>query len=123
MPRINLILKTAIITAVLVAVVVPTDMLINLVLLPGDSPYTPLVSFFITLTVSPFSIGFLVFQSDKIQRQQAELAKERAPRLAETESALAPAEAATRSKSEFLATVSPEIRSPLNGVLGMAQAL
>ncbi|HEV7691484.1 MAG TPA: ATP-binding protein [Hyphomonadaceae bacterium] len=123
MPRINLILKTAIISAVIIAIVVPTDMTINLVLLPGDSPYTPLVSFFITLAVSPAVIGFLVFQADKIQRQQADLAKERAARLAETEAALKLAEAATRSKSEVLANVSHEIRTPLNGVLGMAQAL
>jgi PAS domain S-box-containing protein len=37
--------------------------------------------------------------------------------------ALEEAEAANRAKSQFLAVMSHEIRSPLNGVLGMAQAM
>jgi PAS domain S-box-containing protein len=37
--------------------------------------------------------------------------------------ALAEAEAADQAKSQFLAVMSHEIRSPLNGVLGMAQAM
>jgi len=123
MARAHLILKTALITAAIIAIVVPTDMFINLVALPGDSPYTPLVAFFITLAVAPTFIGFLVFQGDKIQKQQAALALERASRLEEVEHALGVAEAATRSKSQFLANMSHEIRTPLNGVLGMAQAL
>jgi signal transduction histidine kinase/ActR/RegA family two-component response regulator len=39
------------------------------------------------------------------------------------EEALAQAESANRAKSEFLATMSHEVRTPLNGVLGMAQVL
>jgi PAS domain S-box-containing protein len=44
-------------------------------------------------------------------------------RQAALERALAEAEAADRAKSQFLAVMSHEIRSPLNGVLGMAQAM
>jgi PAS domain S-box-containing protein len=44
-------------------------------------------------------------------------------RQAALERALEEAEAANRAKSQFLAVMSHEIRSPLNGVLGMAQAM
>jgi PAS domain S-box-containing protein len=44
-------------------------------------------------------------------------------RQAALERALEEAEAANHAKSQFLAVMSHEIRSPLNGVLGMAQAM
>jgi PAS domain S-box-containing protein len=44
-------------------------------------------------------------------------------RAAALERALEEAKAADRAKSQFLAVMSHEIRSPLNGVLGMAQAM
>ena len=51
-----------------------------------------------------------------------DIGEERA-RQAALERALEEAEAADRAKSQFLAVMSHEIRSPLNGVLGMAQAM
>jgi PAS domain S-box-containing protein len=51
-----------------------------------------------------------------------DIGQERA-RQAALERALEEAEAADRAKSQFLAVMSHEIRSPLNGVLGMAQAM
>ena len=51
-----------------------------------------------------------------------DIGEERAREIA-LERALEEAEAADRAKSQFLAVMSHEIRSPLNGVLGMAQAM
>jgi PAS domain S-box-containing protein len=51
-----------------------------------------------------------------------DIGQERA-RQAALEEALEEAQAANRAKSQFLAVMSHEIRSPLNGVLGMAQAM
>ena len=57
------------------------------------------------------------------QAQLAEYAQELERKKEELEDALITARDATRLKSRFLATVSHEVRTPLNGVLGMTDLL
>ncbi|MBD2101871.1 PAS domain S-box protein [Leptolyngbya sp. FACHB-261] len=59
--------------------------------------------------------------ADITERKQAEV--ERSLLLAREQAARAQAEAANRLKDEFLATLSHELRSPLNAMLGWAQLL
>ena len=60
----------------------------------------------------------------QVERVQAEAERERVERArAEAERARAEAEAASEAKSEFLATMSHEMRTPLNGVVGAAEML
>jgi signal transduction histidine kinase/FixJ family two-component response regulator len=116
--------KTAIVTAIILAVVLPCDYVLAGVLFksPGQE-YSGFLTVAITLLVAPPFSFFLIRQGSRLEATQASLAAERARRLAEVEAARDAAEAATRTKSEFLANMSHEIRTPLNGVLGMAQAL
>jgi PAS domain S-box-containing protein len=66
-------------------------------------------------------LDFLCFAIDISERKQLEL--EREDLLRETERARREAELATRSKDEFLASVSHELRNPLNGILGWTHIL
>lgn len=60
--------------------------------------------------------------AEALTELRAALARSEASELALIE-ARDRAEAASTAKSEFLATISHEVRTPLNGILGMAQAM
>ncbi|MEM1190658.1 MAG: two-component regulator propeller domain-containing protein [Pseudomonadota bacterium] len=56
-------------------------------------------------------------------RQRAELEQKVQERTADLQHARAQAEAAAKSKAEFLATMTHEIRTPLHGIIGMSDLL
>lgn len=107
------IVRVAILSAVILTVVVALDYLINVVIAPGHTPYTPLVTAAIVLLVTPPATAYLIMQNAKVQRAQAAWAEERVAREA--------ADGANAAKTQFLATMSHELRTPLNAIIGYAE--
>jgi PAS domain S-box-containing protein len=66
-------------------------------------------------------LGAFAMVTDETERKHAEAERERI--LAREQAARAEAEAANRMKDEFLATVSHELRNPLNAMLGWVHLL
>lgn len=109
------IIRTAVLTAIILLVVIALDYLVNVVLMPGVTPYTPFATATIVLLVAPAAISYLILQDAKINRAQSALAEERVARLA--------ADGANAAKTRFLANMSHELRTPLNAIIGYAEII
>jgi signal transduction histidine kinase len=107
------IVRVAILSGAILLVVVALDYLINVVIAPGHTPYTPVVTVAIALAVTPAAITYLLLQNAKVQKAQAALAEERVARQA--------ADGANAAKTQFLANMSHELRTPLNAIIGYAE--
>ncbi len=108
-------IRTALLTAIILAVVLALDYLVNVVIAPGHTPYTPVMTAVIALLVTPAAVAYLIRQNSKIQRAQLALADERVARVA--------ADGANAAKSQFLASMSHELRTPLNAIIGYAELI
>lgn len=90
-------------------------------LLFSGSPLVQLVG--IILLVTMLELLWIGYQSSQGVRQQLRTEIELGMAVEQTRAAQAAAEKAKVAKSRFLATMSHEVRTPLNGMLGLAELL
>jgi signal transduction histidine kinase len=109
------IVRTAILSLIILAIVIVLDYLMNVVLIPGATPYTPLGTIAITVVVAPAFIAYLILQNAKVETARLALAEERLARVA--------ADGANSAKTQFLAAMSHELRTPLNAIIGYAEMI
>jgi signal transduction histidine kinase len=107
--------RTAALTAAILCVSLALDYLVNVVIAPGLTPYTPFATMAIVLLVSPPFTFYLIRQRAKVALAEQAAANEQQARLA--------AEAISATKSLFLANVSHELRTPLSSIIGHGEVL
>ncbi len=84
---------------------------------------TPWFTVLEVLAVLLAGLGIYRLRVRALHARQKELEKRIAERTAEMQLAKESAEAANQSKSLFLATMSHEVRTPMNGIIGMTELL
>ncbi len=107
--------QTAVISAAIILVALIADYIVNVVLMPGVTPYTPVGTLVIALAVAPPFTFFAL--------RLAAIARIANDRLAAEQSARAALEAAHEARSRFLANTSHELRTPLNGIIGYSELM
>jgi signal transduction histidine kinase len=106
---------TAVISAAITVAVLVADYLVNVVLMPGVTPYTPIGTFIIVVLIAPPFVFALLLQTERVREANARLASEQALRAA--------LEAANAARNTFLANTSHELRTPLNGIIGYSELM
>ena len=82
-----------------------------------------LILFFFTFVVASILNGVIVIYSDKLATERDERLKENEKKNKELSMALVNAEAASKSKSAFLMSMSHDLRTPMNAVIGYTDLL
>jgi signal transduction histidine kinase len=107
--------QTALLSTVIVVIAYAADWVVNVWLMPGVTPYTPIATLIIAALIAPPFVYALLLQTEKVCTAQSHLAREQAARAA--------LEAANEARSRFLANTSHELRTPLNGIIGYSELL
>lgn len=108
-------LRTLALSTAITVVVMLADLMINVVLMPGVTPYTPIGTFVIVLLITPPCVYALLRQTEQVRQAKSHLAAEQAQRAA--------LEAAAAARNTFLANTSHELRTPLNGIIGYSELM